>query len=473
MSRVKIVATIGPATDNEDSLIQMRQAGMDVARLNGSHGDFDWHKRTIELLRRTVPDVPILLDLPGAKIRTSNVEKEIPVGAGQRVILSPFQGDPSLPKVLVDYPELPNSVNVGDAIVMDDGSMVLVVDDIVSSEVVCHAKNAGNIRNGQGVHLSGANNRQGPVSNKDKQLIAFAVKQAVDFVGVSFVETANDVHAVREIIGTGDTQIVCKIETQESLVNLQELLEISDALLIDRGDLSVETRPETVALRQKDVLLEAGRTAVPVIVATEILQSMVDHPMPTKAEISDITNLVLDGAAALMLSGETAVGNFPVEAVGLMRRVSDEASQSIHGSLEPLGGSPGESVPHAIGEAIALICRHLEVTKIVSITISGYAARMVAAKKPRQPIIAVSNDPVAARRFNLLRGVKGVHADLPFSRTNLDHIPKCLEALWRNGELVDEDLILVTAVGYPMSGNRMNLIETHRVADLKASLGWN
>jgi pyruvate kinase len=197
---------------------------------------------------------------------------------------------------------------------------------------------------------------------------------------------------------------------------------------------------------------------------------MIEHPLPSKAEICDITNAVLDGASALMLSGETAIGKFPTEAVSFMRRVADSARAHLQTSLD--GESNSLTVSEAVGEAIAGICRRLSVTKIVAITVSGYAAKMIAAQGPRQPILAVSNSQKTARSFNLLPGTRGLYVDVLFSRTNMDHIPRCLEELWRSGELVDDDLILVTAVGYPKSGNRMNLIQTHKVADLRESLGW-
>jgi pyruvate kinase len=470
MSRVKIMATIGPKTANADSLKELQQAGMDIARLNGSHADFDWHSDAIKLIRHAVPGVPILLDLPGNKIRTTGVTEELPMAALERVVLTSETKNSTEGRVMVNFQDLPQHVSVGDNIVMGDGGFALIVDDITSLDVVCHAAYPGIIKNGQGVHLPGHNGRLEFLSQRDRELIDFAAGNDVDFIGLSFVETADDVREVRKILEAGGPQIVAKVETSQSLTNLQDLLEVSDVLMIDRGDLSVETRPETVALLQKHVLEKANEAAVPVIVATEILQSMIEQPVPTKAEISDITNLVLDGASVLMLSGETAVGKYPVETVSLMRRVADTVSASVH--EKPTADRRGDSVPQAIGEAIALICQHLEVTKIVAITISGYAARMIAAKTPQQPILAVSNDPTAARRFNLWRGVQGKYVDVTFARNNLDHIPQCLEALWRVGDLVDDDLILVTAVGYPNSGNRMNLIETHRVADLRANLGW-
>jgi len=204
-----------------------------------------------------------------------------------------------------------------------------------------------------------------------------------------------------------------------------------------------------------------------------MLHSMIDSPVPTKAEISDITNAVLEGASALMLSGETAVGKHPIEAVSLMRRVADVASEHLEETGQGECGITADSIPQAMADAVALMCRRLPITKIVVITISGFAGRMLAATMPRQPILAVSNDAQAARGFNLFLGTRGIHVDVPFSRTSLDHVPRILGELWRRGELVAEDLILVTTVGYPNSGNRMNLIETHRVSDLCENLGWS
>jgi pyruvate kinase len=227
-----------------------------------------------------------------------------------------------------------------------------------------------------------------------------------------------------------------------------------------------------IALLQKRILRAAHQANKPAIVATEMLHSMIRSPVPTKAEVTDITNAVLDGAAAVMLSGETAVGDFPAAAVATMRQIADRASDHLQSLLDQNGSHGDFSVPQAVGDAIALICRRLPVTKIVAITIAGYAARTVAMHMPRQPILAVSNDRDAARSFHMLPGTEGIYVDIPFVRTSTDHIPKCLEALWQCGKLLDEDLVLVTSVGYPRSGNRMNLIQTHHVADLRESLGW-
>jgi pyruvate kinase len=203
-----------------------------------------------------------------------------------------------------------------------------------------------------------------------------------------------------------------------------------------------------------------------------MLHTMIENDFPTKAEVSDITNAVLDGCSATMLSGETAVGAHPVLAVDVMRRISEGAESYLQHNLDVQNVAKAESMPRAIENAISLICRSLPITKIVAITRSGFAAQMIAVHQVRQPILAVSDNIEAARGFNLLPGVEGIGVSIPFLRTSTDHIITCIELLWRTGKLTDEDVILVTAVGYPRSGNRMNLIQTHHVKDLREGLGW-
>jgi pyruvate kinase len=227
-----------------------------------------------------------------------------------------------------------------------------------------------------------------------------------------------------------------------------------------------------MAVFQKQILMTAQAAGRPVIVATEMLHTKIGNSFPTKAEVSDITNAVLDGCAATMLSGETAIGKFPEQAVSIMRRIADAASTHQQNKLDGFPVRSSATVPQAIEDAIALICRNLAVTKIVAVTISGYAARMIAARQPRQPILAVSNDARAARGFNLLPGTEGIFIDIPFPRSSTDHIVQCMKELWLRGKLDEDDLVLVTAVGYPRSGNRMNLIQTHNVRDLIETLGW-
>jgi len=412
------------------------------------------------------------LDLPGSKIRIGIMPAELTLSAGDLVTLStePLLG--RLDQIHVTYADLHRQIFVGDVIVADDSVTRFTVLDIVGRDINCRADTTGKLRQGLGLHIPGSNLQTDSVSERDRQLIEFACRQDIDFVGVSFVESTGMVEAVREVIGDHKVGVISKVESQRPLELIAELAYVSDALMIDRGDLSLETQFERISLIQKRILSEARQVACPVIVATELLASMVHKSAPSRAEVSDITNAVLDGANALMLSEETAIGEFPVEAVTAMRHVADAAWEHMQDEANHTPNQTIDNIPEAIGDAIALICRRLDITKIVAVTLTGYAARVVASMIPSQPILAVTNDPTTARGFNLLRGTTGACIDFSFSSTSMEHIPRCLEELWRRGELVDQDLILVTAVSYPRSGNRMNLIETHRVSDLRESLGW-
>ena len=471
MSRTRIVATIGPATARADMLVALAEAGMNVARLNGSHADLDWHGATIDLLREVVPEIPILLDIPGRKIRTGQLDHEPTFEAGETLVLTTDPGHDGREKVPVNYPSLHRDVARDSVILADDGTLKFTVIEIKGRDIFCRAEAAGTLRSRKGINVPDVRLRTQLVTDRDRAMVDFARSRDVDFIGVSFVESAAHVEAIRALTHGGWPRVVSKVENRGGLENLDEIVAATDAVMIDRGDLSVETNLENLALFQKRILDAARDAGRPVIVATEMLHTMIENPFPTKAEISDITNAALDGCAATMLSGETAIGGHPVEAVSVMRRVLDAAETHIH-RQDGAGRLPGASVPQVMEDAIALICRSLPVTKIVAVTKSGYAARMIAARRPRQPILAVSNDRMAARSFNLMHGTEGVYVDIPFSRTSTDHIAKCLEVLWRRDKLADDDLILVTAVGYPRSGNRMNLIETHHMADLIDSLGW-
>ena len=472
MSRVKIVATIGPRTKSPDSVRALRGAGMDVARFNGSHADLDWHREAIGVLRSVAPEVPILFDIPGRKIRVGQLKGERSFNVNETVVFTTDADDAGESKVPVTNSDLHRYVTAGSVILADEGTIRFTVSEVNGRNIICRGDHAGVLRSSKGINIPAVLFKQDPVSGRDRQMIAFAKEQGVDFVGISFVGRAEHVDTIRSLIGKGGPQVVAKIETQEAIHHLEEVVKASDVLMIDRGDLSAETELESVSLLQKQILRLAREEGKPVIVATDMLQSMMQNPFPSKAEVSDISNAVLDGAAALMLSGETAIGNFPVEAVALMRRVADTVAEHVQHSLDEENNDRVREVPQAMADAVALVCRRLPVTKIVAITISGYAARIVAMRMPRQPILAVSNNRGNARSFNMLPGTEGVYIDIPFSRTSTDHIAHCLKELWRLGKLTDEDVVLVTSVGYPKSGNRMNLIQTHNVADLKESLGW-
>jgi pyruvate kinase len=472
MSRTKIVCTIGPATSSPESLIRLRDSGMSVARLNGSHNTLEWHSATISRIRETVPEIPILLDIPGRKIRTTQLAHEPEFEIGDRIVLTTNPDHDGRVKVPVGHPSLHEQLAPGATVLADDGTLRFTVVDVTGTDIVCRAETAGKLKSRKGINVPGVKLVSQLVTDKDREMVAFARQLGVDYIGISFVESAAQIEAIRQLAGRDGPHIVSKVENQGGLDNLFEVVEATDALMIDRGDLSAETSYEMMALFQKRILDAARAHGVPVIVATEMLHSMVENPFPTKAEISDITNSVIDGGSAMMLSGETAVGANPFDAVSVMRNVADAADTHVQYSLDAGEAAAQMKTPQAMERAIALLCRTLPITKIIAVTISGYAARMIAAHRPRQPILAVSNDRAAARRFNLFPGVEGFFVDMEFPRTSADHVVQCVETLYHRGKITEDDMIIVVSVSYPRSGNRMNFLQTHLVRDLAETLGW-
>jgi pyruvate kinase len=472
MSRTRIVATIGPATNSRESLQDLVQAGMGVARLNGSHADLDWHRETIALLRETVPSIPILLDIPGRKIRTTLLPHEPSFELGETIILTSDAAYAAADKVPVNYASLHEDIKPGDIVFADDGMLKFTVTKVEEQDIHMRAETPGKLRSRKGINVPFVKLRTALITERDHAMMSFARETGVDFVGISFVESRDHVDKIRELIGVETPLIVSKIENQGGLDRMDEIIDATDVVMIDRGDLSVETNLESLAIFQKRIIKKSRMIGKPVIVATEMLHTMIDNSFPTKAEISDITNAIIDGGAALMLSGETAIGKHPVAAVSIMRSVADVVEDHMQAAQESESTSANLKIPQAIEDAIALICGELPITKVVAITKTGFAARKLSARQIRQPIIAISNNPVAARGFNFFPGVEGVHIDMYFPADNTDHIIQCIKELLQLGKLSAEDMILITAVGFPKSGNRMNLIQTHVVKDLIDSLGW-
>lgn len=472
MNRTRIVCTIGPRTLSEDMLRHLHGAGMMIARLNGSHADLTWHRNAISEIRRVLPGLPILLDIPGRKIRTMQLALEPRFNAGDIIVLTSDAADGNTGKVPVNYPNLHADLKPGNIILADDGTLKFTVLSIEGRDIHCRADTAGQLKSRKGINVPFVTLNTPQVTPRDEQMIAFARETGVDFIGLSFVESPGHVEAFRKLIGGSTPRIIAKVENQGGMNNVDSIAAVADGIMIDRGDLSVETSLHDVAIRQKKVISSARRYGKPVIVATEMLHTMIENPFPTKAEVSDITNAVLDGCAATMLSGETAVGAFPVETVTLMRQVTDAAEDFAQTQIDATTLPLGETVPQAIAQVIPALSRCLPITKIVAITRSGFAARMIAAHRPQQPILAVSDDAAAARSFNLIPGTTGIFSATPFPKTSIDHIGQVLHMLWQQRHLADEDMVIVTGVTYPHTASRMNTVQVHRVAELQALLGW-
>lgn len=472
MRSTRIVCTIGPVSLEDSALRALYDAGMSVARLNGSHADLEWHRKVIKRIQDILPDVPILLDIPGRKIRTALLRHEPSFSAGDTLILTTNAAHDGTVKVPVNYGNLHADLSVGDTVMADDGTLRFSVIKLDGEDIHCRAETSGQLKSRKGINVPFVHLNTPQVTKRDEQMIAFAKENRVDFIGLSFVESAEHIIAFRKLIGGSAPRIVAKVENQGGMDRVHEIVEAADAIMIDRGDLSVETSLHDVAIKQKHIIEASRKHGRPVIVATEMLHTMIQNPFPTKAEVSDITNAVLDGCSATMLSGETAVGPFAVEAVNTMRQVISAAETHFQSEIDQMAVISGGSVPDAISSIIPVLCRSLPVTKVVAVTRSGFAARMIAVHRLRQPILAVSDDADAARSFNLIAGTTGVVSDTPFSRISADHILHVLKMLWRRKLLLDADLVLVTGISYPTDGSRMNTVQVHSIGELVRSLAW-
>jgi pyruvate kinase len=472
MRLTRIVCTIGPNSLNESTLLALYDAGLSVARLNGSHADLDWHRGAIRLIHETLPDVPILLDIPGRKIRTIQLTCEPEFSVGDILILTTDPNHDGTKKVPVNYPNLHADLSVGNTVMADDGTLRFTVVRIEGPDIHCRAETAGQLKSRKGINVPFVSLNTPQVTARDKEMIDFAVDNEVDFIGLSFVESAGHILAFRELIRGRGPRIVAKVENQGGINNVHEIVEAADAIMIDRGDLSVETTLYDVAIKQKQIIEASRRHGKPVIVATEMLHTMIQNSFPTKAEVTDISNAVLDGCAATMLSGETAIGSFAFEAVSTMRQVIEAAESHFQSEIEKSHVSSGANVPEVISSVIPALCRSLPITKIVAITRSGYAARMIASHRLQQPILAVSDDVSAARSFNLIAGTTGVYSDEPFSRISADHIIHVLRMLWTRKLILNSDLTLVAGISYPTPGSRMNTIQIYSIGELAKTFDW-
>lgn len=465
----KIVCTIGPQSADPLVLREYYKAGMNVARLNGSHADLQWHENTINLIKETLPELPILLDIPGRKIRTTLLNHEPSFEVNDIIILTTDLSHDGLHKVPVNNQNLHLNLKKDDIIFADDGTLEFQVVEIKNKDIFCRAKIRGTLRSRKGINVPHVKFDSNLLTERDINMIAFACRLGVDYLGISFVESAEHILRIKEKINEFDCaikpKIVAKTENQRGMDNLDEILSVSDVIMIDRGDLAVETSVENVVLHQKKILKKANEHGVPVIVATQMLHTMLENPMPTKAEISDITNAILDKASAIMLSGETAVGLYAIEAISYAKRISQQVyNASLSDTLEL---KSNVKYHMKMLEAAKNICDALPITKVVAITKTGFAARMMSAHRPKQEIICASNDISVVRAAGLWYGTRGVYVDTLFQQDNTQHINDTLEYLISNAHLTENDFILLLFVNYPSHSQLTNAIQLHYVKDLK------
>jgi pyruvate kinase len=468
MRRAKIVCTLGPASATPERIGELIEAGMDVARLNFSHGTHDDHAKVLAIVRaeaeRRGRAVAVLLDLQGPKIRVGTIEGgQVELTAGTELTITTDTSKPGGPgRVPTTYAALPRDVRVGDQLLLDDGYLALVVSEVGDTEVKTVVLSGGVLKNNKGINLPGVDVSAPALSDKDKADAAWGLRHGVDFVALSFVRRAEDLLEAKALLTADDVRIpvIAKIEKPQAVERLDEIIEASDGIMVARGDLGVEMGPEKVPLIQKHLIERTNQRGKIVITATQMLESMITHTRPTRAEASDVANAVLDGTDALMLSGETASGAHPVEAVRTMSRIIGEIEgsayyrQNIDSPLIDLAVSA-----NAIARAAVIAARALKIRTIAVVTGSGGAARLMSDYRPEGTIVAMTTNEVTFRRLALYWGVTPVMIG-PSATTDelIDQVEGVLHAhgLARSGESV------VITMGTPVgSGATTNLLKIH------------
>lgn len=476
MRKTKIVCTIGPASESLEKLEQLIRSGMNVARLNFSHGDHEEHARRIANIRkaceRTGRTVAIMLDTKGPEIRTGKLRvEEAELFQGEEIILTTEEISGDAQRVSVTYDRLPQDVQIGSLILVDDGLIGLKVKRVENTEIICDIVNGGVLKSRKGVNVPGVKVNLPGITDKDADDIRFGIEQGVDFIAASFVRKASDVLEIRELLEQHEAthiQIISKIENQEGVNNLDEVLEVSDGLMVARGDLGVEIPAEEVPLVQKAMIKKCNRVAKPVITATQMLDSMQRNPRPTRAEASDVANAILDGTDAIMLSGETAAGKYPIESVETMARIAltTESAIEYQDILNQRSLEQQLTVTDSISQAVSNTALDLQAAAIITPTESGYTARMVSKYRPKSPIIAVTRRIEVLRRLQLIWGVIPLIGK-PAESTD-EMLTYAVDAAKEAGCVRAGDVVVITA-GVPLGqSGSTNLMKVHLIGDILA-----
>ncbi|MCY3025224.1 MULTISPECIES: pyruvate kinase [Aerococcus] len=461
MKKTKVVCTIGPASEDPETLVELAKAGMDVARMNFSHGDHDEHLARIKAIRQVEREagkrIAVMLDTKGPEIRTHNMKDHAPVflEKGKTVKISMTEVEGTQDMISVTYPQLINDVHVDSHILIDDGLVDLRVTDIDFDKgiVTTVVENSGLIKDKKGVNIPGVSVSLPGITEKDEADIRFGLENGIDIIAASFVRKPEDVLEIREILeetGNETVQIIPKIETQEGVDNIDGILQVSDGLMVARGDLGVEIPTEMVPVVQKELIRKCNAAGKPVITATQMLDSMQRNPRPTRAEASDVANAILDGTDAIMLSGETAAGDYPLEAVKTMTRIAmtTERESELRGQAQQaLKEYQNSDVSEAIAQSVAHTARNLNIQTIVAATNSGHTARLISKYRPNAMILALTFSESRAHKLLLSRGVVPMVIEKPASTDEMTLL--ATQIAKEEDYAKDGDLILITA-GVPV-----------------------
>lgn len=474
MKKTKIICTIGPASEGEEILEQLIQSGMNAARLNFSHGDYEEHGRRIKIIKslreRLKKPVAIILDTKGPEIRTGNFSNgSVELKQGQPFVFTTREvlGDQTI--CSISHIGLPSDVKVGDTILVADGLIGFGIDRIESTEIYCTVLNSGAIGNHKNVNIPGASISLPAMTQKDIDDITFGADNGIDIIAASFVRKSADVIAIKRLLeekNAGNILIISKIESREGVDNIDEILKFSDGIMVARGDLGVEIPVEEVPLVQKMIIEKCNRAGKPVITATQMLDSMIRNPRPTRAEATDVANAIFDGTDCIMLSGETASGTYPVEAVKTMAKIAERTEDALNHEemMEKRRPKSARTVPDAISYSVCTTAAELGVSAIITATMTGHTALRVSKFRPGQTIIAVTPYEDVARRLSIVWGVYPIIMDNVESADQVinESVEKALQSgLVRKGDLV------VIAAGIPVGfTGTTNMIKVHIVGDI-------
>lgn len=474
--RTKIVATLGPASWDEDMIRKIIRAGMNVARINFSHGDHERHGQTIDLVRKIAEEegvvVAIMCDIQGPKTRIGVIKKPFNIEKGDRIVLTLDEADGTDNTVTLPHPEFIQDVKPGMRVLLDDGNLEFVIKEKDSRSLVCEVIIGGTLSSRKGIMAPNAHFTHSAITEKDRNDIEFALSKKTEYIAMSFVRSSDDIRELRWLMRHlgGDAAVVAKIEKHEALENIEQIIAACEGIMVARGDLGLETPAEQVPYHQKRIINLCNQSGIPVITATQMLSSMVDSPRPTRAEASDVYNAIVDGTDAVMLSNESAAGKYPVESVETMATIAAIAEQNIwHNrqqqysirSFQISGGN--EAIADSISEATYHISEALNPRAIVTTTLTGYTARRVARERPRTPILCVTPNEITYRRMALVWGV--VPLLIPTFNT-IDEMISIISRAAIGQSLVKKGDMVIIIAGVPFGvGGQTNLLKIHRIGE--------
>lgn len=451
--KAKILCTIGPSSNSVEILQSMYNAGMDAARINTSHGTFDDYRQLIHNIR-SVANMPIVMDTQGPKIRL-RMQREMTVSPGEHLRVGFSEAD----EFFLDAPIF-QQLDAGDHALLDDGAFEAIIETKEHHHIVFRFLNGGHLISGRAVNFPRKELPLSPLTDKDKHSLDFAREMDIDYVALSFTRGKEDLRTCRYYMGESSVKIIAKIENQQGIDNFDEILERADGIMVARGDMGVELPPEEIPIIQKQLIHKCNDAGKPVITATQMLQSMVNNPRPTRAETSDVANAILDGSDVVMLSGETANGKYPVESVRMMARIAIHAEKEIDRSHDtPIG----KGVEQAICDSVKSLSTTAGVKKIVTVTRQGNTAKLISRLRLQPNIYALTSDERSFRELHLYFGI------IPVMYNTSEQLISAADAgvfLHSKGIIEDHELILITSAEHQPSDMRTNAIQIVHVGDL-------